>query len=211
MDIKERKGFNFYKSYFDVYIELPDDDKLLFIDALLKKEFYGVDPKDLKGMANFAYISQKHSIDSQVKGYEDKTGTKLHTPTDGGRQGGSKGESSTPTLQEKGKGKEKVEYTKSDLENKFLSLFNKLKKERGMRSNVKTLSKTDKNNLKALRKNHDAKDFILAINNMFQSKWAQDNNMLLPSHLLRIDNFNKYLNMESKKELTLAEKLAGKQ
>jgi len=76
----KRKGFNFFRSYFDVYNELSDKDKVCFMDALLERQFIGVKPEGLKGMANFAYISQTNSIDSQVKGYEDKTKTTLLTP-----------------------------------------------------------------------------------------------------------------------------------
>ena len=63
------------------------------MDALLDRQFLGVKPEELTGMAKFAYISQTNSIDSQVKGYEDKTGTKLSidgglpTPTLGGCYG----------------------------------------------------------------------------------------------------------------------------
>ena len=79
----KRKGFNFFRSYFDVYNELSDKDKVQFMDALLDRQFLGVKPEELTGMAKFAYISQTNSIDSQVKGYEDKTGTKLSI--DGGK------------------------------------------------------------------------------------------------------------------------------
>ena len=41
------------------------------MDALLKKEFEN-EESELNGMAKFAYLSQKHSIDKQVKGYLDK-------------------------------------------------------------------------------------------------------------------------------------------
>ena len=61
-----RKAFNFYKSYFDVYNSLEKDkDKKEFIEALLNKQFYGVDP-ELTGISAFAYKSQEHSILSQV-------------------------------------------------------------------------------------------------------------------------------------------------
>jgi hypothetical protein len=73
----QRDGFTFYKSYYDVFKELSDKDKIQFIEALLDKQFIGKEPTDLKGMANFAYLSQKHSIDKQVKGWEDKKGIKL--------------------------------------------------------------------------------------------------------------------------------------
>lgn len=103
--LTKRKGFNFFRSYYDVYNELETDaDKVAFIDALLDRQFLGIKPTELKGMAKFAYISQTNSIDSQVKGYEDKTKTIL-TPTQGGCVGGSV----TPTAQVEVKEKEEVE------------------------------------------------------------------------------------------------------
>ena len=119
MKLTKRKGFNFFRSYFDVYNELENDaDKVAFIDALLERQFMGKKPIDLKGMAKFAYISQTNSIDTQVKGYEDKTKTRLDgtpyykedlppcqgdvdTPTVGGKN--------TPCQQEKEKVQEKVQ------------------------------------------------------------------------------------------------------
>jgi DNA repair ATPase RecN len=102
-----RKAFNFYRSYYDVAKELSKKDREEFLMAILQKQFEGIEP-ELTGMAKFAYLSQQHSIDSQVKGYEDKTKEKL-TPIEGGTEGGTQGGS----VQEKGKekGKEEVEYT----------------------------------------------------------------------------------------------------
>jgi hypothetical protein len=107
----KRKGFNFFRSYYDVYNELEkDSDKLAFIGALLDRQFLGVQPDELKGMARFAWISQVNSIDSQVKGYEDKTGVKL-TPCQGGVN--------TPTEQEKEKGQVQEEVKEQDVVVKF--------------------------------------------------------------------------------------------
>lgn len=75
-----RKAINFFRSYFEVAKELNDKDRLVFYDALLNKQFENIEP-ELKGMANFAYISQKHSIDAQVKGYFDKTKDEQFNPT----------------------------------------------------------------------------------------------------------------------------------
>lgn len=120
--MSNRKAFNFYKSYYDVSMELNDKDFVAFIKALLKKQFEGVEPNDLSGMAKFCYMSQKHSIDSQVAGYETKTKVKL-TPMEGASVGGSKGAS----VQEKEKEKEqdvlpkntkkviKISFEESDL------------------------------------------------------------------------------------------------
>ena len=99
-----RKAFNFYRSYYDVAKELSKKDREEFLMALLQKQFEGIEPK-LEGMAKFAYLSQQHSIDSQVKGYEDKTKEKL-IPIEGGSVGGTEGGS----VQEKEKEKEKEEY-----------------------------------------------------------------------------------------------------
>jgi hypothetical protein len=69
----KRKGFNFFRSYYDVYNELEkDSDKIAFIEALLDRQFLGLEPTELKGMARFAWISQVNSIDGQVKGFENK-------------------------------------------------------------------------------------------------------------------------------------------
>ena len=107
MKLTKRKGFNFFRSYYDVYNELENDaDKVAFIDALLDRQFLGIKPLNLTGMAKFAYISQTNSIDSQVKGYEDKTQTIL-TPTVGGRQGGNQ----PPTEQVEVKEKVQVQDT----------------------------------------------------------------------------------------------------
>jgi hypothetical protein len=117
--LTKRKGFNFFRSYYDVYNELETNaDKVAFIDALLDRQFLGIKPTNLKGMAKFAYISQTNSIDSQVKGYEDKTRTIL-TPT----QGGSLGGIVTPTEQVEVKEKEKVKEkeSKSSLETRSLA------------------------------------------------------------------------------------------
>lgn len=102
--LTKRKGFNFFRSYYDVYNELETiEDKVAFIDALLDRQFLGVKPTGLKGMAKFAYISQTNSIDSQVKGFEDKTGiilTPIDTPSVGGVD--------TPSQQVEVKEKEEV-------------------------------------------------------------------------------------------------------
>jgi hypothetical protein len=102
-----RKGFNFYRSYFEVAMELKDAEFIAFIKALLQRQFNGIEPTDLKGMAKFAYLSQKFSIDSQVLGFETKTKEKL-TPTEGGGIGATQG----ALAQEKEKEKEKVQLSK---------------------------------------------------------------------------------------------------
>lgn len=117
----KRKGFNFFRSYYDVFNELKTKkDKLDFIEALLDKQFLGIDPKNLKGMAHFAWISQVNSIDNQVKGYEDKTGIKL-TPSEGGVETPAEQVQVKEKVQVKEEGEDELYKSINDLEKIYLS------------------------------------------------------------------------------------------
>lgn len=74
-----RKLFKFYKSYYDVMCELPENKQLEFLKAIFEKEFFNIEPQ-LNGILKLAYVSQKHSIDAQVKGFIDKTNIELTPP-----------------------------------------------------------------------------------------------------------------------------------
>ena len=83
----------------------------------------------------------------------------------------------------------------SEKKEKFLNWFNlKKQKHTGKIGRFKILTSTDDKNLKKLYKDYGAEEFEIAIKNLYKSKWAIENNMLTPSHYLRVENFNKYLN-----------------
>lgn len=100
-----------------------------------------------------------------------------------------------------------------DRQKKFLSLFNQLKKEHtGNSRECKVLSKTDKNNLKQLE-GYTLKDFKTSIKEMLQNEWAKSTGNQTPTHILRVENFNRYLaaaeqriKQEGDKEETLEER-----
>jgi hypothetical protein len=133
-----RKAFNFLRSYYDVLEDIYDDkDKLIYLMAILDKQFKGVEP-ELTGIPKLCYRGQKHSIDSSRKGWEDKVGyepptlTIDPTHTIGGIEPPYEGDIQPPSgdmimtteggmvhpyLQEQEKGKEKEkeqEYNKLD-------------------------------------------------------------------------------------------------
>jgi hypothetical protein len=190
--MSERKAFNFYNSYYEVAKELNDKDRLSFYDALITRQFTGVE-LELKGMAKFAFISQKHSIDAQVAGYEHKTKVKLE-PLKGGSVGGHQGGS----VQEKGEEEEKGEVKEEINVLAFLSWFNNsLLKYKGKLGKNQILTQNDINNLKKLKKaNFTKEDFEHAFKVMVNTPWVIQNNMSKPSHFLVTDNFQKYLNTE---------------
>ena len=202
MKLTKRKGFNFFRSYYDVYNELETDkDKVKFIDALLDRQFLGIKTTYLKGMAKFAYISQTNSIESKVKGYEDKTGTKLSCfptpPTVGVEK-----LVLTPTLQvqEEVQVQEKGEYTlqsKIDFDN-LLNLINTHTKR-----NFKVINNSIQAKYKARLKDGYTKDDIKnTIINSVQDQFHKDSNYkyLTPEYFSRastIDKFNQQIKVQS--------------
>jgi hypothetical protein len=66
----KRKAFNFLRSYFDVLNEIPEDkDKLSFLISIINKQFLNEDPEKLDFIPNLCYESQRHSIETSVKGW----------------------------------------------------------------------------------------------------------------------------------------------
>ena len=82
----KRKAFNFLRSYFDVVNELQsDEDKLSFLMSIINKQFLDEDPKELSFLVKLCYSSQKHAIESSVKGWKrvsltDMQGNPLSNP-----------------------------------------------------------------------------------------------------------------------------------
>jgi len=66
-----RKAFNFLRSYFDVLNELENnEDKINFLMSIINKQFLDENPKELSFIVNLCYQSQKHAIESSVKGWQ---------------------------------------------------------------------------------------------------------------------------------------------
>ena len=121
----QRLMFKFYKSYFDIAQELDAKDRLAFYDALLNKQFLDIEP-DLKGLAKFAYISQKHNIDKQIKGWKDKMNIATIDPITDPMQGGSVHPAIQLEVKEEVESKliSKVVPTSGIDTNKFVEYFN---------------------------------------------------------------------------------------
>jgi len=177
--MSKRKAFNFYLSYYEVYKQLnTDKDKLSFINALLERQFTGVEPLGLTNMANFAYVSQREVINKQIKGWEDKTGNKLSNP----RQGGV----STPKAQEKEKEQEKgnninsVEVktsTPNTIDFKKLLDFINTQTKRIGKQRLRVVNQSVKNKYKArLKEGYTSKDIANSIINACKENHHKDSN-----------------------------------
>ena len=67
--MKNRKAFSFYRSYYDVVVELDDEQKLKLLMAILNKQFLDIEP-ELDGIVKLLYKGMKHSVDRQVEGFK---------------------------------------------------------------------------------------------------------------------------------------------
>jgi hypothetical protein len=126
---EKRLGFNFLLSYYEVFKRLPDaESKEKFIVALCEKQFNGKDPK-LNGIVEFAYASQKHSIDKSRKGWDDSLKKEkiiepkqpdiqslTYQPLGGSLEGYAKGSTEGPSAQEKEEEEEKEQDKEKEKE-----------------------------------------------------------------------------------------------
>jgi hypothetical protein len=177
--MSERKAVKFYRSYWEVAMQLGDKDRLAFYDALMLRQFTGQETR-LTGMANFAYISQKHSIDAQVKGFEDKT----KTPLQGGTQGGTQ----APLVQVQEKEEEKEEYTID-----YQALLDFVNKTFGRNFKVIT-DKVKRAYNKLLKDGYKKEDILNAIKNCKDNDYHKQNNYqyCTPEFFSRAETIDKY-------------------
>lgn len=180
--MSERKAVKFYRSYWEVAMQLSDKDRLAFYDALMLRQFTGQE-STLTGMANFAYISQKHSIDAQVKGFEDKT----KIPLQGGTQGGTK----APLVQVQEKEEEKEEYTID-----YQALLDFVNTTFGRK--IKTINdKAKRNYRKLLKDGYKKEDILNAMKNCKENQYHKDNNYqyCTPEFFSRAETIDKYADL----------------
>ena len=200
--MSKRKAFNFYFSYYDIAKELSDKDRLAFYDAIIQRQFYGIET-DLSGLAKFAYISQKHSIDSQVNGWESKMKEPLNQSITEGAEGGAEGGAEQEKEKGKGKGKGKdkgKEKGKEEINNiNFDKLLSFLNSKTG--KNFKIINEaTRKKYYARLKEGYTKDDILKAITNAVNSDYHKENNFkyLTPEFFSRADKLNLYSSINNK-------------
>ncbi len=194
----KRKGFNFLRSYFDVFNELKTDkDKLDFLTSIINKQFLDQDPKDLNFLTNLCYESQRHQIESSVKGWKrasktDLIGNPLNTPTTT-----PTADPSTPKQEEEEKEKEKEQEEEEstyvvDFE-KLLLIFNRI-----LGKKAKVVSDKAKKQLRQrLKEGFEKPDIVTALKNASKDQFHIDSNykFLTLEFITRPDKLEKFLNM----------------
>jgi uncharacterized phage protein (TIGR02220 family) len=204
-----RKAFNFFRSYWEVANELNDKDRLAFYDAIMKRQFTGVE-SELEGITRFAYLSQKFSIDSQVQGYIDKTKDPLMTPTEGGIKGGVQG----PSVQEKGKEKGKEKENTNIVPFKNGTTIEKIDFDGLLTYINNTFGRKFKTITEPIRKKYNARmkegykkaDITNAINNCHKDQFHRDHNYkyCTPEFFSRSEILEKYSEVTKQEKIITA-------
>lgn len=216
---ENKKSFIAYCDWQETFEELSDEEA----GKLVKHLFNYVNDKNPEAsdkLTKMCFIPIKQSLKRDLKKYEKYVDKQRVNGAKGGRPKKPKKTEKTQAFFEKPKKADSVsvsvnvndsvsdtinrrkEKTKKEKIDGFLNWFNlQKKKHTGTIGKFKGLSSTDVNNLFKLLKNYNYKDFEDAIPKMFANEWAKETNNLTPTHFLRNDNFNKYLNAEIKKEI----------
>jgi hypothetical protein len=121
-----RKAFNFYRSYYDVALLLPELERAEFIMCICHAQFTGelIEPK--LPIAKLAYIGQLHSIKKQLEGYNYGLKTPKKTePLEEPLEGAYKSPLKEPLPQEQvqEQEKEKEEYNIDSRKKDFAALL----------------------------------------------------------------------------------------
>lgn len=113
---KERKAFNFYRSYYETSLLLDGKDKAEFLECIINYQFTGILIEPKRKNSLLAFRGQIHSINKQIIGFDKGKDTYPNGyPTEGKDKGKGKGShkevQEEEQVQEKGKekGKEKEE------------------------------------------------------------------------------------------------------
>jgi len=196
----KRKAFNFLRSYFDVFNEIKEDaDKLEFITSILNKQFLNEDPADLNFMVNLCYQSQKHAVETSVKGWlrANKDTPITNPPTNPPTPLGTNPPTNPKEEEEEEEEEEEVEYNNTkQVWPLWFEVFKKYKpKSRKCPDNVKT-------KIKKLSNDYTVNDFEKVCSTAFEDDFHKSNGFryLTMEFLTRQDKFIMFHELEQPKQ-----------
>jgi len=196
---KDKKSFVLYCDLIHTVNKLSDEDSGKLLKHLLKY-VNDEDPETDSPIVDIAFEPIKQQLKRDLKDWESKINKRREAGKKGGLAKASNAKQSKANLAVNVTDTVNVSVneikvnTFTDKKKGFILWFNQSKfKYTGKQGKSKVLTKTDESNLKKLIDSYEQSDFDIANKNLYNSKWAQENNMRTISHFVRIENFNKYL------------------
>jgi hypothetical protein len=195
-----KKSFVAYADWRDTFNELTDEDagKLVkHIFAYVNDENPTSDSVVVKAV--FAQI--KNTLKRDLSKWESQVEQRRAAGKKSAELRATKSNDRSTTVNERTRNStdsvsvsDSVNEKKDNNISTFLEWFNVQKEvHTGKKGAFKTLSTTDVNNLKQLKRVYEETDFDVAFVGMASNPWVKENGAMNPAHFLRVDNFNRYL------------------
>ena len=209
---KERKAFNFYRSYYETSLLLDGKDKAEFLECIINYQFTGILIEPKRKNSLLAFRGQIHSINKQIIGFDKGKDTYPNGyPTEGKDKG--KGKGSHKEVQEEEQVQDEVEEKEEiiDVPAKAEKIdFEKLKDFINQKTGrgFKVINKNVKGKyLARLKDGYSKQDILDAVSNSIKSDYHKGENFkyLTPEFFSRSETLDKYSNVnksEIKKEPT---------
>lgn len=208
---KERKAFNFYRSYYETSLLLDGKDKAEFLECIINYQFTGILIEPKRKNSLLAFRGQIHSINKQIIGFDKGKDTYPNGyPTEGKDKGKDKGKGkgSHKEVQEEEQVQDEVEEKEEiiDVSAKaekidFEKLIEFINKNTGR--NFKVINEPTKNKYKArLKDGYSKQDILDAISNSIKSDYHKGENFkyLTPEFFSRSVTLDKYSNVNNKQK-----------
>ena len=208
---KERKAFNFYRSYYETSLLLDGKDKAEFLECIINYQFTGILIEPKRKNSLLAFRGQIHSINKQIIGFDKGKDTYPNGyPTEGKDKGKDKGKGkgSHKEVQEEEQVQDEVEEKEEiiDVSAKaekidFEKLIEFINKNTGR--NFKVINKTVKGKyLARLKDGYSKQDILDAISNSIKSDYHKGENFkyLTPEFFSRSETLDKYSNVNNKQK-----------
>ena len=202
---KERKAFNFYRSYYETSLLLDGKDKAEFLECIINYQFTGILIEPKRKNSLLAFRGQIHSINKQIIGFDKGKDTYPNGyPTEGKDKG--KGKGSHKEVQEEEQVQDEVEEKEEiiDVSAKAEKIdFEKLKdfiNQKTGRSFKLVNKQVQGKYLARLKEGYSKQDILDAVSNAVNSDYHKENNFkyLTPEFFSRAVTLDKYSNVNNK-------------
>ena len=199
---KERKAFNFYRSYYETSLLLDGKDKAEFLECIINYQFTGILIEPKRKNSLLAFRGQIHSINKQIIGFDKGKDTYPNGyPTEGKDKG--KGKGSHKEVQEEEQVQDEVEEKEEiiDVPAKAEKIdFEKLKDFINQKTGrgFKVINKNVKGKyLARLKDGYSKQDILDAVSNSIKSDFHKGENFkyLTPEFFSRSVTLDKYSNV----------------
>ena len=202
---KERKAFNFYRSYYETSLLLDGKDKAEFLECIINYQFTGILIEPKRKNSLLAFRGQIHSINKQIIGFDKGKDTYPNGyPTEGKDKG--KGKGSHKEVQEEEQVQDEVEEKEEiiDVSAKAEKIdFEKLKdfiNQKTGRGFKLVNKKVQGKYLARLKEGYSKQDILDAVSNAVKSDYHKGENFtyLTPEFFSRSETLDKYSNTNNK-------------